>query len=358
MTKDPKPRAANIFDVARLAGVSHQTVSRVINGHLSVRPQTRERVEEAIKQLRYRPSTAARALVTRRSRNLGLIMPGSAVFGPSSTVLGFTRAARAARYTVSITSVFEPEEESVRAATESLLSQHVEAILVVADDRRVLEAAGRIELEVPLVAVDSTRRVGASAVSIDQYGAARMATEFLVSLGHTRILHLAGPASSTDGGERERGWRDVLAEHGLASSPPLFGDWTPDSGYGLVAGAVGRGFTAIFSANDQMALGAMHALADAGLEVPADVSIVGFDDIPEAAHFSPPLTSVHQDFDQLGGDLMTTVLAVLDDQRLDLPARVPTLVERASTAYAPRDRHASTRDSAKASIRTGSAAPG
>ncbi len=235
MTKDPKARAANIFDVARLAGVSHQTVSRVINGHPSVRPQTRERVEEAIKQLRYRPSTAARALVTRRSRNLGLIMPGSADYGPSSTVLGFTRAARAARYTVSITSVFEPDEESVRAATESLLSQHVEAILVVVDDRRVLEAAGRIELEVPLVAVDSTRRVGASAVSSDQYGAARMATEFLVSLGHTRILHLAGPASSTDGGERERvggtcspstGWPPH--RHCSVTGPPTaVTDWWP-----------------------------------------------------------------------------------------------------------------------------------
>ena len=173
-----------------------------------------------------------------------------------------------------------------------------------------------------------------SSVSIDQYGGARTATEYLVSLGHTMIVHLAGPASSTDGGERERGWRDVLAEHGLASSPPLFGDWTPDSGYRLVTGAIGRGFTAIFSANDQMALGAIHALTDAGIEVPAEVSIVGFDDIPEAPHFSPPLTTVHQDFDQLGGDLMTAVLAVLDEQRLDLPARVPTLVERQSVARA------------------------
>ncbi len=249
-------------------------------------------------------------------------------------MLAFTRAARAARYTVSITNVYEPDEESVRAAAESLLGQHVEVIIVVADDRRVLEEANRLEPEVPLVAVDSTRRVGTSTVSIDQYAGARVATEYLVSLGHTSIVHLAGPASSTDGGERERGWRDVLAEHGLASSPPLFGDWTPDSGYRLVAGAVGRGFTAIFAANDQMALGAMHALADAGIDVPSAVSIVGFDDVPEAPHFSPPLTTVHQDFDQLGDDLMTAVLAVLDERQLDLPARVPTLVARQSATRA------------------------
>ena len=119
MTKDPKARAANIFDVARLAGVSHQTVSRVINDLPNVRPATRERVEQAIKQLRYRPCTAARALVTRRSRTLGLITTGSADYGPSSTVLGFTEAAREARYTVSITSVLEPDEESIRAAAET-----------------------------------------------------------------------------------------------------------------------------------------------------------------------------------------------------------------------------------------------
>jgi DNA-binding LacI/PurR family transcriptional regulator len=332
VSKDDKARAANIFDVARLAGVSHQTVSRVVNGHPSVRPNTRLRVEEAIKQLRYRPSTAARALVTRRSRNLGLIMPGSPDFGPSSTVLAFTRAARGARYTVSVTSVFEPDGESVRAAVESLLGQHVEAIVVVADDRRVLDETARIELEVPLVAVDSIRRVGSYAVSVDQYAGARMATEYLVGLGHTTIVHLAGPVTSVDGAERERGWRDVLAEHGLVSSPPLFGDWTPDSGYRLVSAAIGRGFTAIFSANDQMALGAMHALTDAGVDVPGQVSIVGFDDIPQAAHFRPPLTTVHQDFDQLGGDIMAAVLEVLDENTPTIPPRRPTLVERQSTS--------------------------
>ena len=346
MSKDDKARAANIFDVARLAGVSHQTVSRVVNGHPSVRPNTRLRVEEAIKQLRYRPSTAARALVTRRSRNLGLIMPGSPDYGPSSTVLAFTRAARAARYTVSITSVFEPDDESVRAAVESLLGQHVEAIIVVADDRRVLDEAARIELDVPLVAVDSIRRTGSYAVSVDQYAGARMATEYLVGLGHTSIVHLAGPVTSVDGAERERGWRDVLAEHGLVSSPPLFGDWTPDSGYRLVSAAIGRGFTAIFSANDQMALGAMHALTDAGVEVPGEVSIVGFDDIPQAAHFRPPLTTVHQDFDQLGGDVMAAVLEVLDENTPTIPPRRPSLVERQSSSRIAAARAATPTESA------------
>ena len=164
-------------------------------------------------------------------------MPGSPDFGPSSTVLAFTRAARAARYTVSITSVFEPDEESVRAATESLLGQHVEAIIVVADDRRVLERGGvgsswtcRWWPSTPLGG-----RVRRRSPSTSTEVPGRRPSTWS-ALGHTTIVHLAGPANSTDGGERERGWRDVLAEHGLVSSPPLFGDWTPDSGYRLVTG--------------------------------------------------------------------------------------------------------------------------
>ena len=224
----------------------------------------------------------------------------------------------------------------MRAATESLLGQHVEAIVVVADDRRVLEEAGRIELEVPLVAVDSTRRVGSSAVSIDQYGGARMATEYLVSLGHTTIVHLAGPASSTDGGERERGWRDVLAEHGLASSPPLFGDWTPDSGYRLVAGADRPRLHGDLLGQRPDGAGGDARPDRCGHRGPRPTSASSASTTSRRRpHFSPPLTTVHQDFDQLGGDLMTAVLAVLDEQRLDLPARVPTLVERQSVTSAP-----------------------
>ncbi|WP_344807459.1 LacI family DNA-binding transcriptional regulator [Microlunatus ginsengisoli] len=345
-TDEPRARAANIFDVARLAGVSHQTVSRVLNDHPSVRPATRQRVEEAIRQLRYRPSSAARALVTRRSRNLGLIMPGSPDFGPSSTVLAFTTAARAAQYTVSISSVFEASPDSFRAAVESLLGQHVEAIVLVGDRRGMLDEANRIELDVPLVAVDASRRAGPYIISIDQYQGARLATEHLVALGHRSIVHLAGPPDSVDGSERERGWRDVLAEHRLVSAYPLVGDWSPDSGYRLVLQALAnRDFTAIFSANDQMALGALHALTVAGVDVPREVSVIGFDDIPEAAHLTPPLTTIRQDFDELGHDLMAAVLDALDGRTPSIPPRLPQLVERESAGRAgpaPRSRAART----------------
>ena len=328
----PPARSATIFDVARLAGVSHQTVSRVLNDQPNVREATRERVLDAIRQLRYRPSTAARALVTRRSRTLGLITTGAPDYGPSSTLLGFNEAAREARYSVSISSMLDVTAESMRSALELLLDQHVEAIVLIADNRRALEAIQGIELGVPLVAVESSGRGGFSSVSIDQYGGARLATEHLIGLGHRDIEHLGGPPDSMDAMARLRGWRDVLAEHALVAPPPFVGDWSPSSGYAFGQQVVAsRHFTAVFSANDQMALGAIHALSEHSVAVPRDVSIVGFDDIPEAAHFAPPLTTMRQDFDQLGHDIMSSVLGLLSDEEAPQPHRMPLLVRREST---------------------------
>jgi DNA-binding LacI/PurR family transcriptional regulator len=329
---ESRARSATIFDVARLAGVSHQTVSRVLNDQPNVREATRDRVLEAIRQLRYRPSTAARALVTRRSRTIGLITTGAPDYGPSSTALGFNEAARAARYHVSISSMLHPTVDSMRSSIELLLDQHVEGIVLIAAHRRALEAVQAIELGVPLVAVEPSGRGGFHSVSIDQYGGARLATEHLIALGHREIEHLAGPPDSMDAIERSRGWRDAMAEHGLVAPPPFVGDWSPSSGYAFGT-HVGehRPFTAIFSGNDQMALGAIHALAERNILVPRDVSIVGFDDIPEAEHFAPPLTTMRQDFGQLGHDVMAALLDLLRDEQAESPQRLPELRRREST---------------------------
>lgn len=332
MSTEDKARVANIFDVARLAGVSHQTVSRVLNDLPNVRPATRTRVEDAIKQLRYRPSTAARSLVTRRSRTIGLITTGNPDYGPSSILLGFTEAARNARYLVSISSMLETDVASMRAAVELLLSQNVEAIVLIAAHRGALEAIQGIDLGVPLLAVESSGRVGFHSVSIDQFRGAYDATEHLIGLGHRAIAHLAGPEDSMDATERVRGWRAALSEHGLVALEPLSGDWSPASGFarGL---EVSTDFTAVFSANDQMALGLMHALGTRGIAVPHDMSVVGFDDIPEAEHFTPPLTTVRQDFSELGRTVMSTLLEVILDESLEEAAHpVPVLVPRESTA--------------------------
>ncbi|MCP2366277.1 DNA-binding LacI/PurR family transcriptional regulator [Agromyces flavus] len=340
---DDKTRAATIFDVARLAGVSHQTVSRVLNDLPNVRPATRARVEQAITQLRYVPSPAARALVTRRTRTLGLIVTGAPDYGPSSTALHFNEAARDARYAVITASMLETDAASMRSTAELLVRQNVEAIVLIAAQRAALDALDGIELGVPIVAVASEERGAMHRVWLDQYAGARLAVEHLIGLGHRAIRHVAGPLNAMDAAERVRGWAAALGDHGLPAREPLVGDWSPGSGY--VHGralAADPDMTAVFVSNDQMALGVMHALAEAGRSVPGDVSVVGFDDIPEAAFFAPPLTTIRQDFDALGRDAMAGVLTVLgDDDRMPAP-RVPDLVVRTSTAAPSRDRAAVT----------------
>jgi len=313
--------AATIFDVARAAGVSHQTVSRVLNDLPNVRASTKERVQAAIRQLNYVPSQAARALVTRRSRTIGLVATGLPDFGPSSVVLSFNRSARTAGYAVISASPADLEPETIRSSVEMLIRQSVEAVVVLAAERPVLDS------------FDGWERGGAR-VSLDQYGGARRAVVHLQYLGHRDIAHIAGPAGSMDAEERLRGWIDAQAEAGLPASEPLRGDWTSASGYELGRRMLeSRTPEAVFVGNDQMALGVLHALDDAGLRVPEDVSVVGFDDVPDSAHFAPPLTTVRQDFTALGQDAMAAVLTRLQDDAapIDAPVRIPELIVRAST---------------------------
>ncbi|RKR72947.1 substrate-binding domain-containing protein [Frondihabitans australicus] len=343
---------ANIFDVAQEAGVSHQTVSRVVNGDPNVRPATRQRVDDAIAKLNYRPSAAARALASRKTRALGLISTGGPLFGPSSIMQGFDGAAREAGYQVSIASINRPEtvalRESMRSAVDALLGQNVEAIVLIAPDSRAIDAIGELAVPVPLVTADAGDHAGLVSVSLDQFSGAVLAAEHLASLGHRAILHVAGPSDWNDAVERERGFQAAAQRLGLAPLPSVRGDWSPESGYRLGADLADRveagELTAIFSSNDQMALGLLHAFAERGVRVPEQVSIVGFDDVPEAAHFYPPLTTVRQDFGALGRQIMRTVEAQLAGPSAEPAASAPPesdptapqLVVRASTASAPR----------------------
>lgn len=333
MTDEKPPRAANIFDVARLAGVSHQTVSRVLNGLPNVRPATKERVEKAIAQLRYSPSPAARALVTRRTRTIGLITPGIADHGPVSIAMHFNVAARQARYSVDTVSSVDADPETARTAVEALLRQRVDAIVLVVTDFGVLEMVRGLDLSIPVVASASTPRRSPHIVSIDQYRGARSAVRHLAELGHTQILHLAGPASAPDSTERVRGWRDELAQHGLTATDPIHGNWTAEGGYRVGLDLDVEPGGAVFASNDLSAIGLLSALRERGLRVPEDVSVVGFDDVPEAGYVFPPLTTVRQDFAALGRQMMQKVLVSLEeheDDSLDTP--LPTeLVVRAST---------------------------
>ena len=333
-TEDKPARTANIFDVARLAGVSHQTVSRVLNNQPNVRPATRARVEQAISQLRYSPSPAARALVTRRTRTIGLVTPGISDYGPTSIAMHFTVAARAARYSVDTVSALDADANGIRWVIESLLRQRVDAIVIIVVDAEVLEFIRGLELTIPLVAVAAGPKRGPHVVSIDQYRGARSAVRHLAEIGHTRIHHLAGPATAPDAIERVRGWRDELAAQRLEAPELLQGDWTAASGYELGHAMQLEPGIAAFASNDLMAIGLLAALRERDLRVPEDVSIVGFDDVPEAPFMFPPLTTVRQDFAALGGLIMQKVLVSIEEPDTateDTPLSTK-LVVRASSA--------------------------
>ncbi|MCU1412974.1 MAG: LacI family DNA-binding transcriptional regulator [Microbacteriaceae bacterium] len=322
-------------DVARLANVSMQTVSRVINNKDQVSDETRAVVVKAIRELGYRPNASAQALASRKSKVIGLISTGVAAHSVSKRLLAFNEAARTSGYEVTIVSIEDGHRDELASAFEVLGHQNVAGVILIAADRDILEALLSIELDVPLVAAESSGWPGLTTVSVDQYLGARMATRHLIELGHREIRHLTGPAHSLDAQQRMRGWQAEMDEAGLKTSAPVAGDWRPDSGY--LAGlqlAEHRDFTAVFAANDQMAIGLLHAFSEKGIRVPQDVSIVGFDDIPESAHLLPPLTTVRQDFDELGRHIMAKLIAAIEGNEVAQPALTePTLVVRQSSRF-------------------------
>jgi DNA-binding LacI/PurR family transcriptional regulator len=327
-------------DVAARAGVSHQTVSRVINGHPNVAPQTRERVEQAIRELGYRPNTAARALVTGSTRTLGFVAVNINQYGPAQTLVGLERAARAAGYSLSVTVLDEATAEAMRAALDRFTAQSVDAVLALATYDDAVEALHQVHTPLPLVTVQSGGALEEPAVGVDQVAGARLATRHLLDLGHRTVHHVTGPADSKEARDRIEGWRAELTAAGAPVPVCLHGDWTPSSGYEAgrrlaARSRAGEEITAVFMANDQMALGLLAALHEEGLEAPRDVSVVGFDDLPESPYLTPPLTTVRQDFAELGHRAVELVLARLAGRDLHLDPVAPVLLVRSSTGPIP-----------------------
>ncbi|HEY0258634.1 MAG TPA: LacI family DNA-binding transcriptional regulator [Lacisediminihabitans sp.] len=329
-----KVRAPSIRDVARLAGVSYQTVSRALNNSENIKESTKERVLEVIEQLGYRPNQAARVLVTSRSRTIGVLTSQVAHYGPSTSLQAIEEAAREAGYLITTMSLATSDYESITDRLERLMSQSIEGLVVIAPQVRVFDAIRELDIRVPLVTLDSTGRKDARTLSVDQLAGARMATRHLIDLGHRDIVHLAGPQDWIEAEARMTGFLDEMIEADLTVRAPILGDWTVDFGYEVGRELTRfRDFTAVFAANDLMALGLIHAFRDAGLDVPRDVSVVGFDDIPEAAHYWPPLTTVRQDFAEIGRRSVAMVLGELAgelDRRYDQIS--PELIVRKSTA--------------------------
>jgi DNA-binding LacI/PurR family transcriptional regulator len=321
-----------MYDVATRAGVSHQTVSRVLNDFAGIRPETRERVLAAIADLGYRPNRAARALVTSRSRAIGVLVPATADFGPMSSLHAIERAARAAGYHALITSTLV-ETDAVRESLQFLLDQSIEALVVIAPYRVVTDELDVVPPQIPTALLQTGDLETAGAIAVDQGAGARLAARHLLELGHRRIQQLTGPPDYLEAVARRDAVDDELAAAGAPLLPHLTGDWTADSGYAAGSG-LDPATTAVICGNDQMALGLMHALADLGRAVPGDVSVVGFDDIPESAHCLPPLTTVHQDFEEVGRRAVDDLVARIEGRVPDPAALtvIPTLVVRSSTA--------------------------
>lgn len=330
-TSDQKP---NMRQVAALAGVSHQTVSRVINGHPNIAPQTRERVLKVIEAVNYRPNSAARALATNKSNRIGVLVDSAVEYGPNSTLRAIEDAARKVGYAVSAVAVAEDRALGPSVAVEHLVTQGVDALCAIAPRSSSVDLLRELTEGIPTLVVKATPDPAFLTVSVDQQLGAALAVQHLVGLGHREILHLAGPLDWLDAQGRQEGWLAELRRTGLTERPIVEGDWSSDFGYEFA-----RTFdamadvTAVFAGNDQMALGLVHGFSERGIGVPDDVSVIGFDDVPDSAHYLPPLTTVRQDFHALGVLGVETLLAVLEGR--DTPRRgliAPELVVRQSTA--------------------------
>ncbi|GAQ50998.1 LacI family DNA-binding transcriptional regulator [Streptomyces acidiscabies] len=331
-------RPASIRDVASAAGVSYQTVSRVINDHPSVRQETRDRVLAAIGELGFRRNATALALASGRSRSVTVLTANTTHYGYAAILQGIEEAARAAAYAVGI-GVLESADEAAVTAEVRRAADASGGLIVIAYDPAGVRALTSVPAELPVVGVVETPASPPDGdrpwVWTDDREAAYEVTRHLLALGHSTVQYVAIPSSTRRTAARTEGWRQALREAGAAIPRPLQGSWGPAGGH--TAGrrlARDPAVTAILCGNDDLALGVLRALHEAGRSVPGEVSVAGFDDAPHAAYLTPSLTTVRLDFTGLGRAAFASLHGVLEKsaQIAPHPVSVPELVVRESTA--------------------------
>ena len=321
-------------DVAREAGVSGQTVSRVVNARGYVGAGTRERVEGAMQRLGYRPNSAARALRSGRFRAIGVIMFSFSSYGNQRTLDAIAVRAAQMGYALTLIPVESSAQETVAGAFRRIEEHAVDGIIIVIEAHQLDEAEVEIPGGLPVVLVDSNRGGEHPFVDTDQAQGARLATEHLLDLGHETVWHVAGPAKSYSAERRRESWQKTLESRGRVVPEAIAGDWSAASGYeaGLRLRENGE-VTAVFAANDQMAIGVVRAFREVGSGIPADVSVVGFDGLPDAAQLWPPLTTVQQHPERVGALAVDALLVELDGgEHTQTPLVGTELVIRESTA--------------------------
>ncbi|MBW4095918.1 MAG: LacI family DNA-binding transcriptional regulator [Acidobacteria bacterium] len=328
-------RGPAMRDVAAAAGVSAQTVSRVLSGHPHVQDSTRTAVLAKVAELGYRRNNTARALVTGRSHTIGVVTLATNNYSRSTLALGIDLAARDAGYAVNSMTAAGLNVPSLKDAANRLVVQGVDGLIMAAPLLNAADAIAELAGPIPMVSTDASSPTSTDIVGVNQVAAVRLATEHLLQLGHQTVWQVSGPPEWSDAASRLTAWRTVLEASGREVPPELVGDWSPESGYknGLILGRM-PDVTAILVASDEMAFGVLRALAELGRRVPEDVSVVGIDDIDLAAYSTPPLTTVRQSFEDTGRRAVVHLLRQIEHPKAHpVPElTLPQLIVRGSTA--------------------------
>jgi DNA-binding LacI/PurR family transcriptional regulator len=337
MRSSPKKKNLTIHDVAALTGVSYQTVSRVINGMPEVAASTRARIQQVLAEVGFRPNLTARQLASKRSTTVGLVTFATNFYGPSQIMVHSEQASKELGLTFMFSGIVESSTRDIRRAVDELCAHQVCGILIHLPWEVDLQDLQDVCRDVPVVAVDSDFGFECPSVFINQELGSRMATRHLLQVGHKKIAHLRGPVLWRAARLRYVGWQKELKAARRPLGPVVDGDWTAESGFQgaqeLISKYWGK-FSAVVVANDQMALGAIRAFEESSIRIPEQISLVGFDDIPEAGFFRPPLSTIKQDFASLGRLSIQSLMARVDPGRAPFANRTiqPRFIERASTA--------------------------
>lgn len=333
---------ATLDDVAARCDVSYQTVSRVVNGSPLVAEKTRARVLKAIAELNYRPNLAARRLATRRSSLIGMIGSHMTYYGPAQVMVSIEETAKRQGYNLIFAGVENSRESELLAAIDDLCEHQVDGLVIGVRFERWVSAVREHCRDVPFVSVGNRILREIPAVVIDQSYGIQLATRHLLELGHELIACITGPPDWPAAKERYRAWVKTIQNAGLKPGPQVQGDWSTESGYQAAKQLVrshSGAFTAIVACNDHMALGALRALHAGKIRVPDEISIAGYDDLPESRFFEPPLTTVHHDFVAEGASCVSLLLQMINRESVDSTLQVlrPELIVRESTGKANRE---------------------
>jgi LacI family transcriptional regulator len=315
-------KRVTIREVAQAAGVSAQTVSRVLNDRPDVSVETRERIRAIISELGYSPNVLARSLIQGRSHTIGVVGYGLTYYGPARVLTGIERRANDLGYSLLLSLLREPENDPGEDVLEGLLSRQVDGIIWAVPEigsNRDWLAEQVNRLSIPVVLINMHPRPGLAVAAVDNCEGGRLATKHLLEQGYRRIGIITGPTSWWESRQREQGWREAMQDAGITGLDALnvAGDWYPSSGESGMEDLLRRapGLEAVFACNDPMAAGALQAARRLGRRIPEDLAIVGFDDVPEAPYYCPALTTVRQPLAELGGQAVDLLNQALEAQR-------------------------------------------